>query len=156
MRLPARLGLSWHATPALAKAHCGLQPACKLLGRQSLQGAAVVMRNLFDSVSWLADFTALYGLRRLLLVVGDASAALLEGGNATWVHEEALGSVTETLALDLPAPGPELAARWRAEAPKLSERVHAEFLSLKVAWHPFPLCKLSSITSVGCLCLVLT
>lgn len=66
-------------------------------------------------------------------MAGDASAALLEGGNATWVREEALGSVTKTLALDLPAPGPELTAKWRAEAPKLAERVHAEFLSLKVA-----------------------
>ena len=49
-----------------------------------------------------------------------------------WVREEALGSVTGELFLDLPAPSPEAAARWRASAPNLAERVTAEFLALKV------------------------
>jgi hypothetical protein len=83
---------------------------------------------------------------RLLLVAGDASTALLEGGKATWVREEALGAVTGSLALDLPAPGPELAAQARADAPSLSERLHAEVLSLKVCTLCLP-CSCSPLIS---------
>ncbi len=69
---------------------------------------------------------------------GDDSLALIEQGKASWVREEALGSVTGSLFLDLPAPSPELAAQWRAAAPTLSERIQAEFLSIKV--RHLPLC----------------
>lgn len=65
---------------------------------------------------------------------GDESLMLLEQGTAKWVREEALGSVTGSLFLDLPAPSPELASQWRAAAPTLSERIQAEFISIKV--HP--------------------
>lgn len=71
-----------------------------------------------------------------MLVGGDDSLALVERGAATWLRQEALGSVTGSLFLDLPAPSPELAAQWRAAAPTLSERIRAEFLSIKARPEP--------------------
>ena len=90
-----------------------------------------------DSMAFIED--AAWGLNflaacRLVTVGGDDSLALVEQGAARWVREEALGSVTGSLFLDLPAPSPELASQWRAAAPTLSERIQAEFLSIKV--HP--------------------
>lgn len=65
-------------------------------------------------------------------MAADDATALVERGKTSWVKEEALASVAGSLFLDLPAPSPELAAQWRAAAPSLSDRVQAEFLSLKV------------------------
>ena len=68
---------------------------------------------------------------RLMSVTSDHILTLHESDTVTWRREEALASVAAALFLDLPAPSPELAAQWRAAAPTLSERVQAEFLSLK-------------------------
>ncbi len=70
---------------------------------------------------------------RLVSVTSDDIVTLHESDAVTWRREEALASVTAMLFLDLPAPSPELAAQWRAAAPTLSERVQAEFLSLKAS-----------------------
>ena len=70
---------------------------------------------------------------RLVSVTSDDILTLHESNAITWRREEALASVSATLFLDLPAPSPELAAQWRAAAPTLSERVQAEFLSLKAS-----------------------
>lgn len=73
---------------------------------------------------------------RLVTVGEDESLALRGRGTVRWVREEALGSVTGSLFLDLPAPSPELAAKWRSAAPTLSERIQAEFFSIKVCCVP--------------------
>ena len=64
-------------------------------------------------------------------MASDGVFNLYEGNAVTWGREEALASVQAAVFLDLPAPSPELAAQWRAAAPTLSQRVRAEFLSLK-------------------------
>ena len=64
-------------------------------------------------------------------MASDGVLNLYEGNAVTWGREEALASVQAAVFLDLPAPSPELAAQWRAAAPTLSQRVRAEFLSLK-------------------------
>ena len=64
-------------------------------------------------------------------MASDGVFNLYEGNTVTWGREEALASVQAAVFLDLPAPSPELAAQWRAAAPTLSQRVRAEFLSLK-------------------------
>lgn len=66
-------------------------------------------------------------------MTSDGVFALHEGNAKTWVREEALASISATLFLDLPPPSPELATQWRAAAPTLSERIRAEFLSLKAS-----------------------
>ena len=66
-------------------------------------------------------------------MASDGVLNLYEGNAMTWGREEALASVQATVFLDLPAPSPELAAQWRAAAPTLSQRVRAEFLSLKAS-----------------------
>lgn len=70
-------------------------------------------------------------IRRVISVTSDDIFTLHESDAIKWRREEALASVSATLFLDLPAPSPELAAQSRAAAPTLSERVQAEFLSLK-------------------------
>lgn len=66
-------------------------------------------------------------------MTSDEIFSLHENNSITWRREEALASVTATLFLDLPVPSPELASQWRAAAPTISERIHAEFLSLKAS-----------------------
>jgi len=84
--------------------------------------------------------------RRALLVGGDAALALAApdappggGGGparalrfkAAWAREEALGAAGPPLFLDLPAPSAARLAARRAAAPRLGERLHAEWLAVK-------------------------
>ena len=90
-------------------------------------------RNSAPEGQYQAGLTYAHFTRRLVSVTSDDIFTLHESDAITWRREEALASVTATLFLDLPAPSPELAAQWRAAAPSLSERVQAEFLSLKAS-----------------------
>jgi len=51
---------------------------------------------------------------------------------AAWAREEALGAAGPPLFLDLPAPSAARLAARRAAAPRLGERLHAEWLAVKV------------------------
>ena len=83
---------------------------------------------------------------RALLVGADAALALavpataqnpkpssrLAPYEAAWAREEALGAAGAPLFLDLPAPSAALLAERRASAPRMSERLHSEWLAVKV------------------------
>lgn len=80
---------------------------------------------------------------RALLGGADAALALAVPAKAqspsdsapyeeAWAREEALGAAGAPLFLDLPAPSAALLAERRASAPRMSERLHSEWLAVKV------------------------
>lgn len=82
----------------------------------------------------------IYAAHRALLVGADAALALAVPSKtpevpapyaAAWEREEALGATGPPLFLDLPAPSAALLAARRAAEPRLGERLHAEWLSVK-------------------------
>ena len=73
----------------------------------------------------------------LALAVPAVAQNPTSGGNpapyeAAWAREEALGAAGAPLFLDLPAPSAALLAERRASAPRMSERLHSEWLAVKV------------------------
>lgn len=88
---------------------------------------------------------------RVVLSAADYSLACVHQRQLRWSQEQALGSFTGTLFLDLPAPTPAALAEYRAAAPSLRDWIHLQILMLKVSkgpsqgtqnhglWGPYPL-----------------
>ncbi len=71
-----------------------------------------------------------------MLSAADHSLACLHQRQLQWSQEQALGSFTGTLFLDLPAPTPAALAEYRAAAPSLRDWIHLQILMLKVSKGP--------------------
>ena len=73
---------------------------------------------------------------RVALSAADHSLACVHQHQLQWSQEQALGSFTGTLFLDLPAPTPAALAEYRAAAPSLRDWIHLQVLMLKVSEGP--------------------